>query len=127
MRWISFLNYVISLFFLPHCGVCHPAKCFCNVTTSLQRTHYGNYDSLTTLLQVTSERGTSFVAVCVFYFQIWPLREDYELVRKSISAVQQTRSKTVQGSEGRSSMTATTARHRQKTRAYNTRDRPDDE
>ena len=57
MQWISFLNDVISLFFLPQCVVCHPAKCFCNVTTSKQRTHYGNYDSLTTVLQVTSETG----------------------------------------------------------------------
>ena len=44
MHWelkdVRFLNDVISLFFLPHCGVCHPAKCFCSVTISLQRTHY---------------------------------------------------------------------------------------
>ena len=48
MQWISFLNDVISLFFLPQCIVCHPAKCFCNVTISLQRAPYGNYDSLST-------------------------------------------------------------------------------
>ena len=48
MQWISFLNDVISLFFLPQCVVCHPAKCFYNVTISLQRAHYGNYDSLST-------------------------------------------------------------------------------
>ena len=44
MHWelkdIRFLNDVISLLFLPHCGVCHPAKCFWNVTISVQRTHY---------------------------------------------------------------------------------------
>ena len=42
MHWelkdIRFLNDVISLFFLPHCGVCHPAKCFCNVTISVSVT-----------------------------------------------------------------------------------------
>ena len=59
--------------------------------------HYVNYDSLTTVLQVTSERGISFVIVCVFYFQTWLLRPDYELVRKSISVVQQTKNKTGQG------------------------------
>ena len=78
MQWISFLNDVISLFFLPQCVVCHPAKCFCNVTISLQRAHYGNNDSLWTVLQVTSKRGISFVIFCVFYFQIWPLRADCE-------------------------------------------------
>ena len=118
MHWklkdVRFLNDVISLFFLPHCGVCHPAKCFCNVTISLKRAHYVNYDSLTTVLQVTWERGISFVIVCVFYFQIWLLRADYELARKSISAVQQTRNKTVQGSEGLSSGTATAASHGKK-------------
>ena len=66
MQWISFFNDVISLFFLPQCVVCHPAKCFCNVTISLRRTHYGNYDSLSTVLQVTSNRGISFVIFCVF-------------------------------------------------------------
>ena len=44
MHWelkdIRFLNDVISLFFLPHCGVFHPAKCFWNVTISVQRTPY---------------------------------------------------------------------------------------
>ena len=108
MQWISFLNDVISLFFLPQ------VRRFCNVTIWEERICY---DSLTTVLQVTSEREISFVIVCVFYFQIWLLRADYELVRKSISVVQQTKNKTVQGSEGQSSGTATTARHRQKTRS----------
>ena len=48
MRWelkyIKFLNDVISLFFLPHCGVCRPAKCSCNVAISLQKTHYSIVD-----------------------------------------------------------------------------------